>query len=194
MSDDEDGDGDGDEDDPDGSRPWSVVRRHQPLKKHCCRGRRFGSKGCLRESQPAGAAPCATTAARWLDGDRAAPKLQQHAQMARRRYLDIVDETRSPVAISCRNLPRADGAHFRIVKSRLQAITTDDLPQATLVHSPHSPVHWPVSEDLMIDVLLRAGQRKNARQTARCISRLPSQLSAKFRTSLQPRLLTIPQK
>ena len=134
MSDDEDGDGDGDgdEDDPDGSRPWSVVRRHQPLKKHCCRGRRFGSKGCLRESQPAGAAPCATTAARWLDGDRAAPKLQQHAQMARRRYLDIVDETRSPVAISCRNLPRADGAHFRIVKSRLQAITTDDLPQATL--------------------------------------------------------------
>ena len=59
MSDDEDGDGDGDgdEDDPDGSRPWSVVRRHQPLKKHCCRGRRFGSKGCLPLPARTGSTP-----------------------------------------------------------------------------------------------------------------------------------------
>ena len=38
------------------------------------------------------------------------------------------------------------------------------------------------------------GSARNARQTARCISRLPSQLSAKLRTSLRPRLLTVPQK
>ena len=38
------------------------------------------------------------------------------------------------------------------------------------------------------------GSARNARQTARCISRLPAQLSAKLRTSLRPRLLTVPQK
>jgi hypothetical protein len=62
---------------------------------------------------------------------------------------------------------------------------------------PQRRQRWRISPTGALVVQLSGyglGSARNARQTARCISRLPSQLSAKFRTSLRPRLLTVPQK
>ena len=94
MSDDDDDDDDdddeaeGDDDEGDSADAWSVVRRHQPLKKYCCRGTRLGSKGCRRENQreprravssrpvtAAGAAPRSVPAGRRVNARPAAPLL-----------------------------------------------------------------------------------------------------------------------